>query len=74
MTSAQKTWLDKHPDFHVVGVISGRARYVNVVWLYGDGRTEVRGAGAPPQKDPEAFQVGQRIIDEGGAAPMTPLR
>lgn len=77
MTAAQKAWLDANPIFEIVpSRLSGHARYVNVRWLYGDGRTEVRGPTAPPQRDPEAFQVGNKIVGQGTVpgGEMTPLR
>jgi hypothetical protein len=74
MTGDQKKWLDDHPDYQIMGRTSGPVHFVSVMWLYGDGRTEVRGPNAPPQKDPGAFQVGKKVITEpgplGGLAPL----
>ena len=77
MTGEQKAWLDKNPGFEIVpSRIGGPVRYANVRWLFPDGRIEVRGPNAPPQQDPNAFQVGNKIINQGPApgGEMTSLR
>jgi hypothetical protein len=70
MTNEQKLWLDQHPDYTMIGQVSGGMRYVKRGTLRKDG-TFVPVTRAAPLIDTRdgGFGVGVKEVGRMGADP-----